>query len=76
MKITTKGQVTIPMAMRKRFGLKPHMEVTFEENHGQLILRPSETRKQRFLRGLKTVAGSAKKGLSTDEIMKLTRGED
>jgi antitoxin PrlF len=76
MKITTKGQVTIPMKMRRRFGLQPHTEVIFEEKNGDLVVRAKESRRERFLRGLAKATGSATTGMTTDEIMRLTRGED
>ena len=34
MRITTKGQVTIPQRFRLKFGLLPHTDVSFEEANG------------------------------------------
>lgn len=73
-KITSKGQVTIPRRLRDFLGLKPGSEVDFElAEDGRVFLK---TRKQppesRFAR----LRGSAKLGMTTDEIMALTRGED
>ena len=40
MKITSKGQVTIPQAVREKAGLHPHREVEFEvRDNGEVILR-------------------------------------
>ena len=40
MKITSKGQVTIPQAVREKAGLYPHSEVEFEVRaNGEVILR-------------------------------------
>ena len=40
MKITSKGQVTIPQAVREKAGLHPHSEVEFEvRENGEVILR-------------------------------------
>ena len=40
MKITSKGQVTIPQAVRAKAGLHPHSEVEFEvRDNGEVILR-------------------------------------
>ena len=40
MKITRKGQVTIPRTLRMKFGLLPDTEVAFEEADGCLLIRP------------------------------------
>ena len=40
MKITTKGQVTIPQPLRMKFGLLPNTEVAFEEADGCVLIRP------------------------------------
>ena len=40
MRITSKGQVTIPQRLRNRFGLLPHTEVDFEEGDGGVVIRP------------------------------------
>ena len=40
MRITSKGQVTIPQAIREKAGLLPHTEVEFEYVRGQVILKP------------------------------------
>ena len=42
MRIGERGQVTIPKAMRHRFGLQPHDEVSFVESRGELILRKKQ----------------------------------
>lgn len=75
MKITTKGQVTIPAAVRERLGLLPHTEVEFVVEDGRAVLRKVR-RSQR--RGAKVVAHLRGRGtvpMSTDEILALTRGE-
>lgn len=40
MRITSKGQVTIPQAIRERFGLLPHTAVQFREENGKVVLEP------------------------------------
>jgi AbrB family looped-hinge helix DNA binding protein len=75
MRVTTKGQVTIPQHIRERLGITPASEVDFIEEGGRVYLvkleKPSN-RHSRFrqLRGVATVK------MSTDEIMALTRGEE
>jgi len=70
MHVTTKGQVTIPVAIRQRHGITPNSEIEFkEENDRIFIVKKRSTRVNTFkkFRGIATVK------LSTDEIMKLTR---
>ena len=75
MKVTTKGQVTIPQELRNQYGLLPGQEVTFTPvENGALIQLKSGTvsRGQRLVSRLK---GSGTVKMSTEEIMSLTRGE-
>jgi antitoxin PrlF len=79
-RVTSKGQVTIPKKIRDYLGLKPGSEVEFTVgNNGQIVIRqrdgqgPAEQRK-RFARALEQLRGSAGPGMSTDELMRLTRG--
>ena len=72
MKVTVKGQVTVPLAIRRRAGILPHTEVEFLIRGKDVILR----KLRRGRRGNALIAqirGGAGAGLSTDEIMKLTR---
>lgn len=77
MRITSKGQVTIPQAVREQTGLLPETEVEFiVERSGVRIVKVHEPRKQS--RGARAVArlqrGGGHVSMSTDEIMALTRG--
>jgi AbrB family looped-hinge helix DNA binding protein len=74
MKITTKGQVTIPLAIREKMGMHPDSEVVFEVRDNQVILRKSDQGQGRLDTYLERVRGRASSQLSTDEIMALTRG--
>lgn len=76
MKITQKGQVTIPKEFRDRFGLTPNTEVRFEEVDGTVRLVPDKTRSQKMREWIDKYAGSADAGMTTDELMQLTRGEE
>ncbi len=72
MKITSKGQVTIPQELREKAGIVPGSEVEFVEEKGRLYLRKIEGGG----RGRKLVArlrGRGGVGMSTDEILALTR---
>jgi antitoxin PrlF len=72
--ITTKGQVRIPKAVRDLLGLKPGNAVAFElANDGRVVLTKvgAERPQSRF----EAFRGLAGPGLTTDEIMALTRGD-
>jgi AbrB family looped-hinge helix DNA binding protein len=72
--MTAKGQVTIPKRLRNHLGLRPGSNVEFElAEDGRVVLRSQKaTPEDRFAR----LRGSAKHGMSTDEIMALTRREE
>ena len=75
MRITSKGQVTIPQAIRERYGLLPDTDVEFVVSGGRVTLVPKPATDND--RGAKVVArlrGAATTGMSTDEILALTRG--
>ena len=78
MQVTTKGQVTIPLAIRSGLGLLPHTEVEFELAGDHAVIRKKSTTPGAGERGRRAVAalrGTAQTTMSTDEIMALTRGE-
>lgn len=77
MKITSKGQVTIPIQLRERAGLLPHTEVAFElEPDGVKIRRAEGDEHRRGKLLTDHMRGRATVDMTTDEIMALTRGED
>ena len=73
-KMTTKGQVTIPKRLREHLGLKPGSNIDFElAEDGRVFLKTHhQATESRFA----PLRGSAKPGMTTDELMALTRGED
>ena len=77
MRITSKGQVTIPAEIREKAGLLPHTEVEFKlDGRGVRIVRSRSTRKAgRGARIVEQVRGTGTLGMTTDEIMALTRGD-
>lgn len=75
MKITSKGQVTIPQAIREKAGLLPGMEVKFVLKGKQIVLIKDRAGNDRGRRILRALAGKATIRMTTDEIMALTRGE-
>ena len=76
MRITSKGQVTIPLAIREQLGLLPDTEVEFEVDRDAVRMKPA-TAPRRTSRGGALVAhmrGRGTRRMTTDDIMKLTRG--
>ncbi len=71
MRVTTKGQVTIPRSIREVLGITPETEIEFLEENGRYYIvktkKPRKTDKFEKLRGVATVK------MTTDEIMRLTR---
>jgi len=74
MKITSKGQVTIPPAMRKKHGLLPQREVEFvDQPDGVLVVKAGKlSRGKRVLAAL--LRGGTIKG-RTEDWLRLTRSE-
>lgn len=74
MRITSKGQVTIPQALREKAGIVPGTEVEFVEDGGRLYVRKVEGsgRGQTLVRRMRGQGGVR---MSTDEILALTRGK-
>jgi bifunctional DNA-binding transcriptional regulator/antitoxin component of YhaV-PrlF toxin-antitoxin module len=77
MKITTKGQVTIPVGIRERYGFLPDTEIVFEPAGREVRIRKAGRGAKRTSRGRSLVAAMRGRGsvrLTTDQIMALTRG--
>lgn len=75
MRITSKGQVTIPIEIRTQAGLLPDTEVEFEFRGGEVVLHKSRGTATRGHKLVEMMQGKASVRMSTDEIMALTRGE-
>lgn len=75
MRVTSKGQVTIPAKIRARAGLMPNTEVEFiiDGDAVKLVRARKATKETRGQRAVRLLRGTADAGMSTDEIMKLTR---
>lgn len=71
MRVTIKGQVTIPINIREILGIFPETEIDFKEENGRCYLvkvdEPTITKKFHKFRGIATAK------MSTDQIMGLTR---
>jgi AbrB family looped-hinge helix DNA binding protein len=74
MRVTDKGQVTIPIGIRRKAGFLPNTDVEFVVSGKRVILRKS-AKARRGRRLVAAMRGRATKRLSTRQIMALTRGE-
>ena len=71
MKLTVKGQVTIPKHVRDTLGINVHSEIEFIEENGRvyIVRKKSGGKKQKFQK----YRGIAKIKMTTEDIMRLTR---
>lgn len=81
MRSTSKGQVTIPIAIRKKLGILPETDLEFGLHGDTITIRKVAVKGRRKSRGEEIVArasgtGSVNLDLTTDQIMALTRGWD
>jgi AbrB family looped-hinge helix DNA binding protein len=79
MRMTSKGQVTIPQAVREKLGLYPGAEIDFVVRGKSALIVKAKKKKGGVSRGERIVANAVGKGtvnldLTTDQIMALTRG--
>ncbi|GAA3438740.1 AbrB/MazE/SpoVT family DNA-binding domain-containing protein [Kutzneria kofuensis] len=75
MRLTSKGQVTIPIEVREEFGLRPGDEIEFVlDEHGLHIVKSTQW-PSRGRRLAESLLGRGDVEMTTDEIMALTRGE-
>lgn len=77
MKVSSKGQVTIPKNLREKFGMLPGTEVEFVPGDGGLRVRKVRGSRRH---GEELIAHLREAGknytMTTEEVMRLTRGED
>ena len=71
MRVTTKGQVTIPRNIREKLGIVPQTNIDFIEDKGRFYI--VKTTKIKRTNRFKKFRGIATSGMSTEEILKLTR---
>lgn len=74
MRLTSKGQVTIPLEIREQLGLLPHTEVEFEIDGDAVKVRKARQSRRRGADLVRRMRGTSARRLSTDEILALTRG--
>ena len=75
MRITSKGQVTIPVEIRERLGLLPETEVEFvvDGDGARIVRRPDPGDEGRGARVVRRLRGTGRVRMTTDEILALTR---
>jgi AbrB family looped-hinge helix DNA binding protein len=77
MRITTKGQVTIPLEIRERLGLLPYSEVEFDIIGDSVRIRKKKEGRGRGHRLVEHLRRAPKPipGMTTNQLMALTRGD-
>ncbi len=72
MRITSKGQITVPKKLRDRFGITAETELEFREDRGRLVLV-----KKAAAAAIAKIRGRVRRlpiGADVDEYLRLTRG--
>ncbi len=75
MKVSSKGQVTIPAELRERYSLHAGDDVDVIEEGGALRIVRAEASQTRGQRLTARMLGRANTSMTTDELMELLRGE-
>ena len=77
--LTIKSQVTIPKAIRDYLGIGPGARLLFEPmSDGRVAIKNANAKAKRSASPdpVDALIGSATRKISTDELMRLTRGDD
>ncbi|MBL0374628.1 AbrB/MazE/SpoVT family DNA-binding domain-containing protein [Rhizobium sp. KVB221] len=81
MRVTSRGQVTIPRDLRELTGIKPNSEVVFSIESGKLVVTPKDGEQQladrerlgKFLETLDRLEGTGDQAIDAEALMSLTR---
>jgi len=81
MRVTSKGQVTIPKDLRELAGIAPNSDVLFSMEGGKLTIVPKDGRQEqedrlrleRFLDSLQRLEGTGDQDIDSDALMSMTR---
>jgi AbrB family looped-hinge helix DNA binding protein len=73
-RLTSKGQLTIPAEIREELGLHPGTPVEFEVDGDAVKITRASGEEGRGKRMVRALRGGGDVALTTDEIMALTRG--
>lgn len=74
MRVTEKGQVTIPKELRDALGIGAGTEVEFERRNDAIIVRKIDDVPSRGRQVVERLRGRGDVAMTTEEIMALTRG--
>jgi antitoxin PrlF len=75
--VTSRERVTIPKRIRDHVRIKPGTRVEFDvPPDGEVVLRKLGKKRRRRKDWVAAIRGTATAGMTTDEIMALTRGGD
>lgn len=75
MRVTEKGQITIPKELRDALGIGAGTEVEFERRREAILVRKAKTGTTRGARLVDRMRGRGDVEMTTDEIMALTRSD-
>jgi AbrB family looped-hinge helix DNA binding protein len=81
MRVTSKGQVTIPRDLRELAGIETNSEVIFSIEGGKLVLSPKNGKQEiedrgrldRFLQTIRRLEGTGDQEIDAEDLMSLTR---
>ncbi|ANM12138.1 MULTISPECIES: AbrB/MazE/SpoVT family DNA-binding domain-containing protein [unclassified Rhizobium] len=81
MRVTSKGQVTIPRDLRELAGIEPNSEVIFSIENGKLVLSPKNGKQEiedrgrldRFLQTIRRLEGTGDQAINAEDLMSMTR---
>jgi antitoxin PrlF len=81
MRVTSKGQVTIPRDLRVLAGIEPNSDVFFGLENGKITIAPRNARAEienharlsRFMDTLNRLEGTGDPDVSADDVMSATR---
>lgn len=76
MRVTEKGQFTIPKHLRDELGIGAGTELEVERRGDTLVVRVSATQPTRGQQLVSRLRGRGDVAMTTDEIMALTRGPE
>ena len=84
MRVTSKGQVTIPRELRALAGIEPNSEVVFAIEGGKLTIAPKDAgreaeerqRLDRFMAALRRMEGTGDQALDAEALARITRDRD
>jgi AbrB family looped-hinge helix DNA binding protein len=84
MRVTSKGQVTIPRELRALTGIEPNSEVVFAIEGGKLTIAPKDASREveerqrldRFMAALRRMEGTGDQALDAEALARITRDRD